>query len=187
MQPLLFGYADNTTPRDLPTAALLLTNDARSHQAYSSPGHFWLFRLFRLVAVVVPSDFLRRHMTGAWFGFGHPFLTAVFAALILLAFQIIFLGHRCSPRCLEVGESKRLSENFVPVLGIAGGIGRATGGGAAQICDRQTELRPFLFATGYGSDGLPAKYRDRPSLQKPFQFEALATVLSAMKRDPIGL
>jgi CheY-like chemotaxis protein len=37
--------------------------------------------------------------------------------------------------------------------------------------------RPFVFATGYGSLGLPAEYRDRPALQKPFQIETLARVI----------
>ena len=38
--------------------------------------------------------------------------------------------------------------------------------------------RPFIFATGYGAQGLPEKFRDRPTLQKPFQMETLAQVLS---------
>src|ERR1700749_954377 len=33
--------------------------------------------------------------------------------------------------------------------------------------------RPFIFATGYGSQGLPEEYRDRPALQKTFQLESL--------------
>jgi CheY-like chemotaxis protein len=37
--------------------------------------------------------------------------------------------------------------------------------------------RPFIFATGYGSSGLPAEYRDRPALQKPFQIETLGRVI----------
>ena len=37
--------------------------------------------------------------------------------------------------------------------------------------------RPFIFATGYGSSGLPAEYRDRPALQKPFQIETLARII----------
>jgi DNA-binding response OmpR family regulator len=36
---------------------------------------------------------------------------------------------------------------------------------------------PFIFATGYGSSGLPEEYRDRPALQKPFQIETLARVI----------
>jgi DNA-binding response OmpR family regulator len=37
--------------------------------------------------------------------------------------------------------------------------------------------RPFIFATGYGSSGLPVEYRDRPALQKPFQIETLARMI----------
>src|SRR5712671_1001648 len=46
--------------------------------------------------------------------------------------------------------------------------------------------RPFIFATGYGSSGLPEEYRDRPALQKPFQLETLAQVISnTLKRAPV--
>jgi CheY-like chemotaxis protein len=38
--------------------------------------------------------------------------------------------------------------------------------------------RPFVFATGYGSSGLPELYRDRPTLQKPFQLENLGRVIA---------
>ncbi|MBI3702134.1 MAG: response regulator [Afipia sp.] len=43
--------------------------------------------------------------------------------------------------------------------------------------------RPFLFATGYGSDGLPEKFRDVPTLQKPFQMETLQRALDAAFTD----
>ena len=39
--------------------------------------------------------------------------------------------------------------------------------------------RPFIFATGYGSSGLPPEYRDRPALQKPFQLETLAQMIDS--------
>ena len=32
---------------------------------------------------------------------------------------------------------------------------------------------PFVFATGYGERGLPEPYRDRPTLNKPFQLDRL--------------
>src|SRR5258707_13567295 len=42
---------------------------------------------------------------------------------------------------------------------------------------------PFVFATGYGSSGLPEEYRDRPALQKPFQVETLGGMIEvALKR-----
>jgi CheY-like chemotaxis protein len=38
---------------------------------------------------------------------------------------------------------------------------------------------PFVFATGYGARGVPEAYRANPTLQKPFQTEALAHALQA--------
>jgi CheY-like chemotaxis protein len=38
---------------------------------------------------------------------------------------------------------------------------------------------PFVFATGYGQRGVPEPYRRTPTLQKPFQAEALAQALEA--------
>jgi CheY-like chemotaxis protein len=37
---------------------------------------------------------------------------------------------------------------------------------------------PFLFVTGYGGRGLPDAYRERPTLQKPFQIEDLDKALT---------
>jgi DNA-binding response OmpR family regulator len=37
--------------------------------------------------------------------------------------------------------------------------------------------RPIIFATGYGSEGLPDQFRDLPALQKPFQQDALAAMI----------
>jgi len=39
---------------------------------------------------------------------------------------------------------------------------------------------PFVFATGYGSQGVPEKFRDRPTLQKPFQIETLANTIESV-------
>ena len=46
--------------------------------------------------------------------------------------------------------------------------------------------RPFIFATGYGSSGLPEEFRDRPALQKPFQLETLARMIDAALKSPAG-
>jgi DNA-binding response OmpR family regulator len=42
--------------------------------------------------------------------------------------------------------------------------------------------RPFIFATGYGTQGLPPEFRDRPALQKPFQMETLAAMIESTLR-----
>jgi CheY-like chemotaxis protein len=41
---------------------------------------------------------------------------------------------------------------------------------------------PFVFSTGYGERGLPEPYRDRPTLQKPFQLENLEKALATIMR-----
>jgi CheY-like chemotaxis protein len=38
---------------------------------------------------------------------------------------------------------------------------------------------PFVFASGYGQSGVPEAYRGSPTLQKPFQVEALAKAIEA--------
>jgi CheY-like chemotaxis protein len=38
---------------------------------------------------------------------------------------------------------------------------------------------PFVFASGYGQRGVPEAYRQSPTLQKPFQVEALAQAIDA--------
>jgi len=42
---------------------------------------------------------------------------------------------------------------------------------------------PFVFATGYGQRGVPEPYRGSPTLQKPFQADALAQALKAVSSD----
>ncbi len=43
---------------------------------------------------------------------------------------------------------------------------------------------PFVFASGYGQRGVPDAYRTSPTLQKPFQAEALAAALAAAGAAP---
>jgi DNA-binding response OmpR family regulator len=39
---------------------------------------------------------------------------------------------------------------------------------------------PFLFATGYGRQGIDGKYRDFPMLQKPFRMSELGEALAGI-------
>ncbi len=43
---------------------------------------------------------------------------------------------------------------------------------------------PFVFASGYGQRGVPEAYRQSPTLQKPFQLEALAQAIDAALAKP---
>jgi CheY-like chemotaxis protein len=40
--------------------------------------------------------------------------------------------------------------------------------------------KPFVFVTGYGERSLPEPYRNRPTLQKPFQSDDLKKKLAAV-------
>jgi CheY-like chemotaxis protein len=44
---------------------------------------------------------------------------------------------------------------------------------------------PFVFASGYGLRGVPEAYRTIPTLQKPFQADALAQAIE-MAASPAG-
>jgi CheY-like chemotaxis protein len=54
--------------------------------------------------------------------------------------------------------------------------GETTGPVAEALAARGT---PFVFATGYGEHGLPAQFRNRPLLKKPFQIDSLKRMLDA--------
>jgi len=45
---------------------------------------------------------------------------------------------------------------------------------------------PFVFATGYGAHGVPEAYRSTPTLQKPFQAEALGAALQTITANRAG-
>jgi CheY-like chemotaxis protein len=43
---------------------------------------------------------------------------------------------------------------------------------------------PFAFSTGYGDRNMPESYRDRPTLQKPFQLDGLERALRQLGGTP---
>jgi hypothetical protein len=45
---------------------------------------------------------------------------------------------------------------------------------------------PFVFASGYGQRGVPEAFRQSPTLQKPFQIEALAQAIDAALAKTVG-
>jgi len=42
---------------------------------------------------------------------------------------------------------------------------------------------PFIFASGYGSEGRPQGFQDRPALRKPFLIESLAQMIEKALGD----
>jgi hypothetical protein len=70
---------------------------------------------------------------------------------------------------------RMLLEDMLADLGYA--IVASAGGLEEALAARGV---PFVFSTGYGERGMPEPYRDRPTLQKPFQLENLERALAAV-------
>jgi CheY-like chemotaxis protein len=88
------------------------------------------------------------------------------------------LGYRVAAEAGEINEAIRLAQSSdfdFAILDV-----NVNGKIISPVADliRARNL-PFIFATGYGSSGLPDEYRDRPALQKPFQIETLARVIDS--------
>lgn len=95
---------------------------------------------------------------------------------MMVADMLEELGYEIAGEAGELNEALRLAQTTdfdIAILDVNVN-GRVISPVAAIIEKRQ---RPFVFATGYGAQGLPEEFRDRPTLQKPFQREMLAQVL----------
>ena len=100
---------------------------------------------------------------------------------MMVADMLEELGYRIAAEAGEIGEAIKLAQStdFDFAILDVNVNGKVITPVAELISARN---RPFIFATGYGSSGLPEEYRDRPALQKPFQLETLAQMItSAMK------
>ena len=104
---------------------------------------------------------------------------------MMVADMLEELGYTVSAEAGEIGEAIRLAQTSyfdVAILDV-----NVNGKVISPVADViKARNRPFIFATGYGSSGLPEEYRDRPALQKPFQMETLAKMISStLKRAPV--
>jgi CheY-like chemotaxis protein len=94
---------------------------------------------------------------------------------MMIADMVVELGH------VVVGEAGGLGEALEKIEQIDFDFAildvNLLGEMITPVVDRIRALnRPFIFATGYAKDGIPAGYRGYPALQKPFSLEALAKV-----------
>ena len=104
---------------------------------------------------------------------------------MMVADMLEELGYHVAAEAGEIGEAIRLvqSTDFdLAILDV-----NVNGKVISPVADLiKARNRPFIFATGYGSSGLPEEYRDRPALQKPFQLETLGKVIDmALKDAPV--
>jgi CheY-like chemotaxis protein len=97
---------------------------------------------------------------------------------MMVADMLDELGYSVAAEAGEINEAIRLAETTefdIAILDV-----NVNGKVISPVADViHARNRPFVFATGYGAQGLPENYRDRPTLQKPFQMETLAHVLAS--------
>ena len=95
---------------------------------------------------------------------------------MMVADMLEELGYSIAAEAGDISEAIRLAQSTdfdLAILDV-----NVNGKVISPVADLiRARNRPFIFATGYGSSGLPEEYRDRPSLQKPFQIETLARVI----------
>lgn len=95
---------------------------------------------------------------------------------MMVAEMLVDLGYRIAAEAGDVDDALRL----VPTLDFDIALldvnvnGKVVTPVAHAIVARK---RPFIFATGYGTQGMPEEFRGRPALQKPFQMETLARMI----------
>src|SRR5258705_5273974 len=86
---------------------------------------------------------------------------------MMVADMLEELGYRIAAEAGEIGEAIKLAQSTdfdFAILDV-----NVNGKGISPVADLiRARNRPFIFATGYGSSGLPEEYPDRPTLQKPF-------------------
>src|ERR1700722_12147880 len=99
---------------------------------------------------------------------------------MMVADMLEELGYNVAAEAGEIGDALKLAQSVEFDLAIldVNVNGKVISPVADVIAARN---RPFIFATGYGSSGLPAEYRHRPVLKNPFQMEPLGRVI----RNPI--
>jgi DNA-binding response OmpR family regulator len=101
---------------------------------------------------------------------------------MMVADMLQELGYAIAAEAGEIGEAIRLAQ--ITYFDLAILDVNVNGKVISPVAELLTaNNRPFIFATGYGSSGLPEEYRNRPSLQKPFQIETLGKMIEATLRS----
>ena len=97
---------------------------------------------------------------------------------MMVADMLDELGYTIAAEAGEINEAIRLAQTAefdIAILDV--NVNGKVISPVASVIEARN--RPFIFATGYGAQGLPEEYRDRPALQKPFQMETLAKMITS--------
>src|SRR5712671_218335 len=97
---------------------------------------------------------------------------------MLLADMLDELGYTVAAEAARIDEALEATKNADFDLAILNA--NLSGQSVAPVADALVARGiPFVFVTGYDDRGLPKPYRDRPTLKKPFQMEALKRMLQS--------
>jgi CheY-like chemotaxis protein len=98
---------------------------------------------------------------------------------MMLAEMIEELGHRVVAEAGNIQDAQVLAETAIFDLAILDiNIAGHSIGPVVEIIDKRG--LPFLFVSGYGSDGLPRPFRGRPVLQKPVLMGKLGETINSI-------
>ena len=100
---------------------------------------------------------------------------------MMVADMLEELGYRVAAEAGEISEAMKLAQSTdfdFAILDV-----NVNGKVISPVADLiKARNRPFIFATGYGSSGLPRIPRP-PGAAKPFQLETLAQMIDATLKD----
>lgn len=100
---------------------------------------------------------------------------------MMVAEMLEDLGYTIAAEAGEIRQAMKLAETAefdIAILDV--NVNGKVISPVAKAIERRK--RPFIFATGYGTQGMPEEFRGRPALQKPFQIETLAQMIETALR-----
>ncbi|HZZ61876.1 MAG TPA: response regulator [Roseiarcus sp.] len=91
---------------------------------------------------------------------------------------LVELGHDVAGPAGNLDSAMKLAATPIDGAIVDVSLGRQSGYPAAELLAARGV--PFVFATGYGQEGLDPAWRGRPTLMKPFEFETFRTAVERM-------
>ena len=88
------------------------------------------------------------------------------------------LGHVVVGPASDLASALKLAETPIDAAIVDVSLGRQSGYPLADAL--KARGGPFVFATGYGQEGLDPAWRARPTLTKPFEFEAFRRAVEGL-------
>ncbi|MHC2626379.1 CheY-like chemotaxis protein [Bradyrhizobium huanghuaihaiense] len=98
---------------------------------------------------------------------------------MMIADMLLDLGHSVAGEASNLASGLSIARTTAADCAILDvSLGADSSAPIAEILNNRGV--PFTFASGYGSDGIPAGFRERPVLRKPFTVEELARCLTIL-------